>query len=494
MRKLLLLSVAGLALSGCQTAPSALTGADIAANVDSLKTSLSDGQEPVSQAITLYEAMARALKYNLDHRVSMMEIDLAQRDYDLSSYKLLPKIVASGGYYGRNNEPGASSRSLLSGRQSLEPSTSTERDVFSGDLTASWNILDFGLSKIRAKQLGDDVLILEERRRKAVIDIMEDVHRAYWRAISAERLDRRLGQLESDVRQAFDSSRQLYMARKTAPMPALSYQRELNEIQAQAQRMKRELSLAKMELASLMGLPASQSYRLKMPTHTPRPKRLAQNLDQMIDTALAQRPEIREAAYRVRIGEGDIKAATLEMFPSLEAFAGVNASTNDFLFNKDWVSYGAKASWNLLQLIETPVRKRKAHARVALERERGLATAMAVMTQVSVARARYAFLSTEYDTASQGTQVQSDILSQVEALARASSASRQTLVREQMNAILAEVRRDALHAEMQEAMASVYTAMGYDPYGVDINGQEDVATIATSLETLWNSRASQPAS
>jgi len=71
----------------------------------------------------------------------MMEIDLARTDYDLSRYDRLPKIVANSGYYGRNNQQGSSSLSLLSGRQSLEPSTATQRDVFSGDLTASWNIL-----------------------------------------------------------------------------------------------------------------------------------------------------------------------------------------------------------------------------------------------------------------------------------------------------------------------------------------------------------------
>lgn len=488
MRKLLILGASSLALIGCQTAPAPLSAAEISETVSAIRTGLSAEQEPLNESVSLYTAMARALKYNLDHRVAMMEMDLAKKDYDLSSYQMLPQIVASGNYYGRTNEAGASSRSLLSGRESLEPSTSVEKSYLAGDLTASWNILDFGLSKIRAEQLGDEVLITEERKRKAIIQIMEDVHRAYWRAVSAERLTQRLGQLEADVRKSFDDSRALYMSRKTAPMPALSYQRELNDIQQQAQRMKRELSLAKMELGSLMGLPADQNFSVAMPVMTPRPVRLAQTLDQMMDVALRQRPEIRESAYNMRISEADMRAAVLEAFPSVEAFAGLNASSNDFLFNNDWTSYGARASWNLLQVFETPARKRRAKARAALEREKALATAMAVMTQVNVSRARYSYLTSEYDTASRGTQVQSDILNQVEAMARATSMSRQTLVREQMNAILSEARRDALHAEMQQAMANVYTAMGYDPYGADITGQEDVATLATHLETLWAGR------
>lgn len=493
MRHLLLTSAAGLMLVSCtSTTPMVITESEAATNAANIRAEISAGQDPVTQSITLYEAMARALKYNLDHRVSMMEMDLASADYDLSRYDLLPKVVASGGYYGRNNEAGSSSLSLLSGRQSLEPSTSTEKDVFSADLTASWNILDFGLSKIRSEQLADEKMIFEERRRKAVIQIMEDVHRAYWRAVSFERLNTRLTGLEGDVRQAFDQSRALYVSRRTAPMPALSYQRELNDIQGQAQRMSRDLKMAKMELAALMGLSPDQSFTLKMPTHGASPARLVMNYDEMIDVALRQRPEVRESLYAKRIGEKEMKKAALEALPSIEGFVGLDVNSNDFLFNNNWADYGARASWNLLKVFSTPARKRKAKARIALEEQRGLAAAMAVMTQVGVSRARYESLMSEYVTADQGAQVQGDILGQVEALAKASTASRQTLVRERMNAILSEARRDAVHAEMKEASAHIYTSLGYDPYGADIRGDEDVATIAASLETLWENRSRAP--
>jgi len=127
-----------------------------------------------------------------------------------------------------------------------------------------------------------------------------------------------------------------------------------------------------------------------------------------------------------------------------------------------------------------------------LERARGLATAMAVMTQVGVARTRFESLAEEYKNANEGAIVQGDILGQIEALAQASSASKQTLVRERMNAILSEARRDAVMAEMAEATAHIYTALGYDPYSADIDGTEDIQTIAESMKVLWTERASNP--
>jgi outer membrane protein TolC len=456
------------------------------------KAEIQNLQAPITQSISLYEAMARALKFNLNHRVSMMEADLANADYEVSRWDMLPRVVANGQYYGRSNEAGARSLSLLSGRESLEPSTSTERDVYTGDLTATWNILDFGLSKIRSKQLANEALIQEERRRKAVIQIMEDVHRAYYRAVSAERLTTRLSALENEVTTAFQTSREQFALRRTAPMPALSYQRELNDIQGQANRLAREMQVAKMELASLMGLTPDQKYSLQVPAEMPRPTRLSMSYEDMIDEALRNRPEIRENIYTQRISEKEIKKATLEALPSIEGFVGIDSSSNDFLFNSDWAGYGARASWNLLNVFATGKREKKAKARHELEKARGLATAMAVMTQVGVARSRYESLTQAYMTASDGAMVQGDILGQVESLARASSASKQTLVRERMNGILSEARRDAVMAEMAEASAHIYTALGYDPYSTAIDGSEDLKTIAEDLRVLWTERSKKP--
>lgn len=49
--------------------------------------------EPISAPLTLDEALARALKYNLDRRAKMMEEALALRQLDVSNYDMLPKLV-----------------------------------------------------------------------------------------------------------------------------------------------------------------------------------------------------------------------------------------------------------------------------------------------------------------------------------------------------------------------------------------------------------------
>ncbi|MCA9480803.1 MAG: TolC family protein, partial [Nitrospira sp.] len=182
--------------------PVPLTEAEIQQRVKGDLAQLAELQEPVSRPITLYEAMARALKYNLETRVEVLKEMVEHRQLDLAHYDLLPKVVADAAYNGRSNYAGSQSRSLLSGRTSLEPSTSSDRNVFTTNLTLSWDMLDFGLSYVRAEQAANDVLVAEEDKRRVANRVIQDVRASFWKAVSAERVLGRLGFLDGWVGKA----------------------------------------------------------------------------------------------------------------------------------------------------------------------------------------------------------------------------------------------------------------------------------------------------
>ena len=75
--------------------------------------------EPIHGELTLPLAIARAIKYNLDHRVKLMESAVAREQLTLARMSYLPTVVASAGYSSRSNEAGAVSRSLLTGNINL---------------------------------------------------------------------------------------------------------------------------------------------------------------------------------------------------------------------------------------------------------------------------------------------------------------------------------------------------------------------------------------
>ena len=211
-------------------------------------------QEAVTQPISLYESIARAIKYNLEMHVAYAEKLLAETELDVSRYEMLPQLVARSGYDSRDNFSGATSRSLLTGLQSLESSTSSDRDVFTADPGLSWSVLDFGLSYVRAQQAADQIFIAEQEKRKIVNRLVQEVRIAYWQAVINERLKENIGELMVKVEAAINESRKIQSQRLERPLQSLTFQRELIGIKRELQELQRDLSFAKIELATLMNI------------------------------------------------------------------------------------------------------------------------------------------------------------------------------------------------------------------------------------------------
>ena len=110
-----LTTFAVIGLSSCAIKPIPLTTDEVQSRVQEDRAVLTKDQEPVSGAIDLYEAMARALKYNLDARVELMHKMLAQTQLNLSHYAMLPRLAANAGFDGRDNYSGGVGRSLITG-------------------------------------------------------------------------------------------------------------------------------------------------------------------------------------------------------------------------------------------------------------------------------------------------------------------------------------------------------------------------------------------
>ena len=248
-------------LPGCAISPNPLSNEQLLTMADSNSARVTADQETFSGPITLYEAMARALKYNLDYRVESLQQSLRATELRLSHFNMLPSTVSNSGYVTRDSYLATGERNLATGVERRPTTTSYDRSLLTGDFTFSWNILDFGLSYVRAHQAADKVLIAEEARRKAIQRIIEDVRTAYWRAVSGERMLAKLAAIEGRTKTVLANTRQLFADRDTSPITVLTYERELVEIRRTAQELARELSVSKAQLAALMNVqPETHQY------------------------------------------------------------------------------------------------------------------------------------------------------------------------------------------------------------------------------------------
>lgn len=484
---ILLIAMAICGGHGCAVKPIPLTDEEVQSRVREDQALLTNEQEPLAGPVDLYEAMARALKYNLDARVELMHKMLAQTQLDLSHYAMLPRLAANAGFDGRNNFPGGLAQSLLSGRQVLEPFTSAERNIFSADLSLSWNVLDFGLSYIRAKQAADDVLIADEERRRVANRIMQDVRSAYWRAVSAERVLPSLKLLDEWVKNALEKAQAVQDERLNSPLVPLQYKLDLLNTQRYIQQLYRELNIAKLQLAALINLPPGQEKDLVLlvPEREAKTIDLPSDMTVLEDRALVARPELRMIDYRRRINAREAKAAVLEMLPSLNLQVGGNYSSNSFLFNNHWAAYAARTSWNLLSLLRYPARAKTIEAQDRVLHTQNLALTMAVMSQVHVSVAQVAHAKKEVSTAALYYDTQSQIAEQTRVAWRTARTSEQAMLRERVAQVAAQLRYDAVEAEAQTAWAALLAAVGEDVLPNDLTQEQGLSDLALQLRVRW---------
>ncbi len=472
-------------LAGCGLQPEPLTGPQVAAYALDKKARFVAGEAPITQAIGLDEAIARGLRYNLDYRVEAYQTALRVQDLDVADFHLLPNLVANSNFLGRNNNLAAYSQSVTTGLITLEPSVSTPKNDLISDLTLSYNTLDFGLSYIRARQAADEVLIAQETKRKVTNRIVQDIRTAYWRAYSSQRLSERLARLQRRVEHAISDSRTVATGLDTSPIAALTYERELIEIKRQAQAIESEMAVAKAQLAALMNVPPDVQFTLSGRGGVARSPVFKRDFNTLVDVALVNRPELRENQYRSRINAKEAYVALLELLPNAQAYFGGNNDTSKYLFHANWLAYGAHASWNLLNVFKYPARIGQVNAQEALLDAKALALTMAVVTQVQVARIRLFEAENELKIAREFLDVQGRLLHQVKAQADTEKASEQTLIREEMNTLVAESRKDIAFALYENAYGLVFEAIGLDPFDRAITTGTTVEQIARVLDDNW---------
>ncbi|KXO83837.1 TolC family protein [Stutzerimonas stutzeri] len=480
-------SVLAIAVSGC-----AVTSQPIDRSVSEQRAKqdlavMFKDQEPLSGPLTLHEAMARAVKYNLEARLKVMEEALAQRQLDLATFDMLPRMAVSAGYAGRSNISASSSQSIETGTQSLEPSTSQDRDRGVADLTMVWNVLDFGVSYVSAKQQGDQRLVVQERRRKVMHTIIQDVRSAYWRALAAERLLSQIDNLMVRVDQARDNSQRMSEGLIGDPVQALSYQRALIEATRQLEEQRRALSLAKTELATLINLPLGTELTLAASDDYPVPE-LKVDWSRLEQEALANRPELREQDYQARISAAETRKAMLRLLPGLEFSAGGHYDSNSFLVNQSWADYGVKVTWNLFNVLSGPASIDAAKAGEQVVEARRQAMSMAILAQLYVANANFNEAQRQFRTSQQLAGLDGQIVEQLRNRHEAQGIGELQLIQGELNALQANLRRDLSYAELRNSYGQLFASAGLDmlPQQLPSNDLVGIAEALSAQEARWH--------
>ncbi|MBO4519791.1 MAG: TolC family protein [Alphaproteobacteria bacterium] len=484
-------SVAALLIAACSVEPEPLSDWERAVRVDQDIQEMFQDQRSnkIMKPISLYDAMARALKYNLNSRLKLMETALSAKQFDLSSVDMLPQVSAQAGYSARSNYEAVVSKSMQNGVMSQDARAYSSKSHGIANAQISWNILDFGVSYYQAKQDANRILMVKEQRRKQVQALLQDVRAAYWRALAAERLAPEIDDLMEEATFVLENLRAMGNESKENSPVLLNYQMGLMETMRDLSEMKKELLLSRESLAALMNLKPGTRYRLvgSENGNFVLPE-IRSNLDRLEWLALMNRPELREEDYKLQNTRLAAKKALLKLLPGINLSASANYDSDDFLSHNSWLQAAAQLGWNLLN----PARMQKTLAygevKEAVDNLNRQVTAMTVLTQTHIGWGRYQGAKETYQLSVEIAEVAQKLAQQASENAKTDVLAEAEKVSTAARALFAKLRSAMNWAELQDATGYVFVTLGLDPLPADF-ASNDLGTISRALErvmTAWD--------
>jgi len=461
-----LMLAGSVALTGCAISPQDFSTTEMnLINQNDRLVAFAD-VVPHGEVVTLEEAIARALKYNLEQRVRMLEQSLAAGELEAGKFDMLPKLMANAGYSWRDNYGSRYSAPYTDPTDYTEGDfsdvdISSEKAHETADLVLSWSLLDFGASYYTAKQNADKLLIANEKRRKAMHTLMQNVRTAYWRALAAEQLSERVRQTIQDAEKALQDSVKLAEERVRAPDESLRYQRNLLENLRLLESVERELASARIELANLVGLLPGTRFKLQEPAAHAAP--LDVDIEQLEARALLQNADLREQFFNARIAAQDTRKALLKLLPGISFEYGGYYDNDRYLIDEQWRAAGVKVSYNLFNLISAPSRMQAAERNEALAEARRMALQMSVLTQVHLAQHQYNDALRQFGRADQIYKVDAQMEEIVRGRFQSNMAGDQARISANVTTILSELRRYQSMAKVQESLGRLQASIGLEP-------------------------------
>lgn len=452
-------------LVGCATGPIQGISAQSLMDANTLDaTALRKNVEPIVKPLTLDEALARALKYNLDRRAKLMDEALALGQVDMSKYDMLPKVLAQAGYSWRDSDRIANSRDMVTGQPSTNRFISQDRSHNMSELGMTWSLLDVGLGFHGVSQQQARYLIAGEKRRKAMHLLMQDVRTAYWRAASAQVLRDDLKKTLAMASEALADARQSEQERVRNPLESLRYQRQLHENVRLLESIEQELLSAQVDLANLINAPVGEVIRIEQTEL----KNLAADavsvpLPKLEEVALSQNADLREQHYSARIARDEVKRTMLRLFPNVTFNYAIKYDSDSYLVNQNWNEAGLQLSFNLMNVVTGSKQMQLAEAGVALADQRRMATHMSVLTQVHLARLQLIHARNQFDRADVIYETDNKIAQLMRNRQAVQAQSKLELVSNETAAILSLLRRYQAFNQVQAAENRLMATLGLEP-------------------------------
>jgi len=348
-------------------------------------------EKSIAQTFTLEQAIDYALSNNPDLQIATERISQAESQLGVALSAFYPQVTAKVGYDHSNNP--AQVFSMIVAQRDFGPNSINNinnpgyRQNFRPEIIGKLSLFRGGQDYHNSKAAELGISAAEFERSSVRNALIEAVTASYYAYLAAQEADKVAQDSISAIASELKLTKQRYEAGTVLKSDVLSLEVKAAEAQESQIRAANGIDLAKTGIATLLGLPAEQSFTVaSSSSKLPEPK-LAASFNDVLDLAMTQRPEVKAAANQVEIAQAKLKSEQGAYLPRADAYVsyGQNSQSPGFSSSKDNVTAGVSVEMDLFSGLETKNRVSAAERKAAEARETERKTKLAIEQEVKTA-------------------------------------------------------------------------------------------------------------
>jgi outer membrane protein len=348
-------------------------------------------EKSVRQSFTLDQAIDYALANNPDLQIAIERISQAEAQLGVALSAFYPQVTARVSYEHSNNP--AQVFSMIVSQRDFNSSDITNinnpgyRQNFRPEIIGKLSLFRGGQDyhNSKAAELGIDAAEFERSSvRNALIEAVTASYYSYLASLEAQKVAQdAIKAISSELKH----TKLKYKAGTVLKSDVLSLEVQLAEAQDAQIRAANGIELSKTSIANLLGLSSYHEFTVASSSSILTKPKFTATFKDLLDKAMAQRPEVKAAASQVEIAQAKLNSEKGSYLPKADAYVsyGQNSQSPGFSSQKDNVTAGVTVEMDLFSGFNTQQRVRAAERKAAEARETERKTKLAIEQEVKIA-------------------------------------------------------------------------------------------------------------
>lgn len=268
----------------------------------------------VPDPLTLLDTIELALCNNPRTRESWSAAKASAAQVGVARGAYLPNVTVTGGVQTTDQR-----NTTLSGR----------RDQATGSIALNYLLFDFGGRDGALEQARQSLFAADWSHNFTLQTVLQDAASAYFQLFANEEAVIAARTAEESAQRSLDAARARQKAGAATKADVLQSQTALSQSQLVRVQAEGGAASARGVLANRIGVPSDRAVRIVAPADLPARRLADAQLEQLVQTAVARRPDLLSAEANVRAAESNVRVQEAAGKPTISAFGTGNAIHNN---------------------------------------------------------------------------------------------------------------------------------------------------------------------